>query len=61
MGMVRLEATIAPNGTVKQVKVLGGHPLLVQAATDAIRKWKYAPAGEETTAVVEFRFDGPVS
>jgi protein TonB len=61
VGMVRLEATIAPNGTVKHVKALGGHPLLVEAAMDAIKKWRYVPASEESVTVVEFRFDGPVS
>lgn len=55
-GAVRLEIQIAPNGEVKSVKALGGHPLLIPAAEDAIRKWRYEPASETTTTVVEFRF-----
>ncbi len=55
-GSVRLEIQIAPNGDVRAIKALGGHPLLIPAAEDAIRKWKYEPASETTTTVVEFRF-----
>ena len=55
-GTVRLEIQIAPNGEVKTVKALGGHPLLIPAAEDAVRKWRYEPAPETTTTVVEFRF-----
>ena len=56
-GTVKLEATIGPNGIVKNVKVLGGHPLLAGAAEDALRKWKYEPGSGETTTVVEFHFN----
>ncbi len=55
-GSVRLEIQIAPSGEVKSVKALGGHPLLIPAAEDAIKKWRYEPAPETTTTVVEFRF-----
>lgn len=55
-GAVRLEVQITPSGEVRSVKVLGGHPLLIPAAEDAIRKWKFEPASETTTTVVEFRF-----
>jgi TonB family protein len=55
-GTVRLEIQIAPTGEVKSVKALGGHPLLIPAAEDAIRKWRYEPASETTTTIVEFRF-----
>lgn len=55
-GTVRLEVEVSPNGEVKNVKALGGHPLLIPAAEDAIRKWKYEPGKETTTAVVEFKF-----
>lgn len=40
-GTVRLHAIIAKNGTVEQLEVISGHPLLVQAALDAVRQWKY--------------------
>lgn len=55
-GTVRLEVEVAPNGEVRSVKPLGGHPLLIPAAEDAIRKWKYEPSKETTTSVVEFKF-----
>lgn len=55
-GTVRLEIQVAPNGEVKAVKALGGHPLFIPAAEDAIRKWRYEPSSDTTTTVVEFRF-----
>jgi len=56
-GTVKLEATISSNGSVKSVKVLGGHPLLAGAAEDALRKWKYEPGTGESTEVIEFHFN----
>lgn len=42
-GTVRLHAIIAKNGTVEQLEVMSGHPLLVQSALDAVRQWRYQP------------------
>jgi TonB family protein len=56
-GTVKLQLTVAPNGTVKYAKVVGGHPVLATAAMDTVKKWKYEPAKDESTTVVEFRFD----
>jgi periplasmic protein TonB len=42
-GTVRLHAIIAKDGTVQQLEVMSGHPLLVQAALDAVRQWRYQP------------------
>ncbi len=42
-GTVRLQAIIAKDGSVVELQVLSGHPLLVQAALDAVRQWKYQP------------------
>jgi len=56
-GTVKLEATISASGQVKNVKILGGHPLLAGAAEDALRKWKYQPGSAETTTIVEFHFN----
>jgi outer membrane biosynthesis protein TonB len=36
--------------------VLGGHPVLVNAAEDAVRKWKFEPAAGEDSGVVEVTF-----
>ena len=40
-GVVRLSVIIAADGTVRNIQVLNGHPLLVPAAIDAVRKWVY--------------------
>ncbi|MGA8763339.1 MAG: energy transducer TonB [Candidatus Sulfotelmatobacter sp.] len=56
-GSVKLEAVVAPNGTVKLVEVKGGHPLLAQSAQDAIREWKYEPAPRETRENIEVKFN----
>jgi protein TonB len=42
-GMVQLEATVAKDGSVKDVKVTGGHPILARAAVEAVKQWKYRP------------------
>jgi protein TonB len=42
-GTVELRATIAKNGTIKDVQVVNGPPMLRQAAVDAVRKWRYKP------------------
>src|SRR5881394_945442 len=55
-GKVKIEVVISPDGRVKSTRVVGGHPLLVQACQDAVKEWKFAPAPEETTQIVEFEF-----
>ena len=57
-GKVKIEVTIAPDGHVRSSRVIGGHPLLVQACQDAVKEWKFFPAAEETTQVIEFDFHG---
>jgi len=57
-GTVKVQVTIAPNGNVTGAKAVGGHPLLVDPAVQAAKKWKYEPGSAETTEVVEFKFDG---
>jgi TonB family protein len=56
-GSVKVEVVISPNGTIKSTKVIGGHPLLIEPAVDAIKKWRFEPGSEETTTTVEFRFN----
>jgi protein TonB len=58
-GSARVELLITPEGRVKDVKVLGGNPVLVQAVISAVMKWKYEPAAEESTVVVKFDFSNP--
>ncbi len=50
-GEVVLDAVILPNGKVGSVKVVKGHPLLVPAAVDAVRAWRYEPFLLNGTAV----------
>jgi TonB family protein len=56
-GVVKLEAQVAPNGTVKSVSVKGGHPILTQSAVTAVGHWKYEPASHETKELIEIKFD----
>src|SRR6266851_162701 len=56
-GIVRLEVLVAPNGTVKSVKVIGGHPVLVQAAERAVQKWKWERVEHESNEAIELRFN----
>jgi protein TonB len=42
-GSVMLEAVIAADGTIEDLKVISGHPMLVKAAVDAVKQWKYRP------------------
>jgi len=56
-GVVRLEIVISPKGTVDSVVPIGGNPVLVEAASAAVKRWKYAPGDSETKTQVEFTFD----
>ena len=56
-GVVRLEVLVAPNGTVKSTKLLGGSPILGQSTMKAVKQWKYAPAATEATLTVKLEFD----
>ena len=55
-GIVKLSVVVAPNGTVKSSKVIGGHPVLVNAAMDAMKQWKFESAPTESSGTVEFKF-----
>ena len=55
-GVVRVSVVVAPNGNLKSSKVVGGHPLLASAALDALKKWKFEAAPDESSGIVEFRF-----
>jgi protein TonB len=64
-GAVLLQATIGKDGSIQNLRVQSGHPMLTQAAIDAVRQWKYKPYllnGEavevETTVQVNFTLSG---
>ena len=56
-GVVKLQVTVAANGSLKSAKLVGGHPLLAGAALDAVRKWRFEAGPQESTGVLEFRFE----
>jgi protein TonB len=64
-GQVVLRAIISREGTIENLQVLSGHPMLVQAAVNAVRQWRYRPYvlnGEpvevETQVTVNFVLSG---
>jgi TonB family protein len=57
VGTVKIEVVVAPNGSVKGARVLGGHPLLANAALDAAKKWRFEPASAESSGVIDFKFE----
>jgi periplasmic protein TonB len=42
-GVVKLSAVISKDGTIMELAVMSGHPLLVPAALDAVKQWVYQP------------------
>ena len=56
-GIVRVEAVVKANGSVKSTRVLGGNPVLVDSALDAVEKWKFESSQNETTEVVQLVFE----
>lgn len=66
MGTVVLSAIIAKDGSVKDVQIISGPPMLLKSATKAVKKWKYEPTlfnGEpvevKTTISVNFSLSHP--
>jgi protein TonB len=64
-GMVVLQAVISKEGMIENLKVLTGHPMLVGAAVDAVRQWRYRPyvlnhepVEVETQITVNFSLSG---
>ena len=54
-GSARVQATVAPDGTVTAVKELGGNPVLLDALVRAVKKWKYEP--RDKISIIEVKFD----
>jgi protein TonB len=57
-GVVVLEATLTADGTVEEIRVISGHPLLVPAAIDCVKQWKYEPTylnGEPVAVILTAR------
>ena len=56
-GTVKLNAIVAADGTVKKTTIDGGNPVLAEVACNAVKKWKYAPAAQQSGVPVEITFD----
>lgn len=56
-GTVKLQVQVLPNGTVKKIDVVGGHPLLTQSAVTAVGHWRFEAAPHETKEPIEIKFD----
>lgn len=56
-GTVKVEVTVAPNGTVKEAHVAGGAPVLAGAALEAAKKWRFEPAATENSGIIDFKFE----
>jgi len=56
-GTVKIEVVVAPNGSVKEARIVGGHPVLANAALDAAKKWRFDPAPSESSGVIDFKFE----
>jgi TonB family protein len=56
-GKVKIIAKVAPNGKVVATEVVGGHPILARAASDAVLQWRYEPSAQQTSemAVITFQ------
>ena len=50
-GPVELEALVTESGTVEKVNIVSGNPVLTRPASDAVKKWKYAPFTTDGKAV----------
>jgi TonB family protein len=56
-GKVRLRARVLANGTVANVDILGGNPVLAESAANAVMAWKYAQASSSSNEIVTFTFN----
>jgi hypothetical protein len=52
-----VEVVVAPNGTVKSAKAIGGHPLLIDSAVTAAKATKYEASAEETKELIVYNFN----
>jgi TonB family protein len=55
-GKVKVQVIVGTDGQIKHVEVLGGHPVLVDATLEALKRWKYAPSTSDTAVTLEFNF-----
>jgi len=56
-GSVILVVSVDSEGSVTEVKVQSGHPLLLQSAISAVRMWKFAPAQQPSQTTISVNFE----
>lgn len=59
-GDVHVEAIVAEDGTVEEVRIPSGNPVLTKAASDAVKKWRFKPFeanGKPSRAIVSLSFE----
>jgi TonB family protein len=56
-GIVHVEATVAPDGSVTTVKATTGNKMLSPAAEDAVRRWKFVPGESQSTVGIDINFE----
>jgi TonB family protein len=59
-GIVILRAVVLPNGTVSEIHIESGHPLLRQAAEEAVRRWRFATDANSSECIVSVAFVNPI-
>jgi TonB family protein len=55
-GTVKLKIWISPDGTVRRLEYIGGHPVLAESALKALKGWHYEAASKESNIIVELKF-----
>jgi len=55
-GVVKVSATVSPDGSVVKAQALGGNRMLAPAAEDAVRRWKFATGAAQSTVEVDVNF-----
>ena len=56
-GAVRLRVSVGSDGRVKTTEIVGGNPVLAQAAADAVHKWKFEAGPQLTKELIELKFE----
>jgi TonB family protein len=55
-GTVKLKIWISPDGTVRRLEYVGGHPVLAESALKAVKGWHYEAATKESNTTIGFKF-----
>lgn len=56
-GVVRISATVAPDGTVTDAKTVSGNKMLSLAAEEAVKKWKFVVSDTQSTVDIDINFE----